>query len=54
MEDYDLVTNNNLIIQALIDDLPVSIVAENIMRATVTNLRSVTLRYVFDCIPVNI
>ncbi|KAB5592073.1 Nitrogen assimilation transcription factor nira protein [Ceratobasidium theobromae] len=43
MEDHDLVTNNNLVIQAFIEDLPTNVTAENITRATVTNLRPVSL-----------
>ncbi|CAE6474700.1 unnamed protein product [Rhizoctonia solani] len=43
MEDYNMLTKNNQILQAYIDDLPTSVTAEKIFTGKVTNLRPVAL-----------
>ncbi|CAE6514166.1 unnamed protein product [Rhizoctonia solani] len=43
MEDYNLLTKNNQIIEAYIDDLPINVKAEKIFAGKVTNLRPVSL-----------
>ncbi|CAE6416114.1 unnamed protein product [Rhizoctonia solani] len=43
MEDYNMLTKNNQILQAYIDDLPINVTAEKIFAGKVTNLRPVSL-----------
>ncbi|KAJ1309214.1 hypothetical protein OPQ81_004883 [Rhizoctonia solani] len=43
MEDYNMLTKNNQIIQAYIDDLPINVTAGKIFAGKVTNLRPVSL-----------
>ncbi|KAF8709270.1 Fungal specific transcription factor, partial [Rhizoctonia solani] len=46
MEDYNMLTKNNQIIQAYIDDLPINVTAEKIFSGKVTSLRPVALQQV--------
>ncbi|CAE6349837.1 unnamed protein product [Rhizoctonia solani] len=43
MEDYNMLTKNNQILQAYIDDLPANVTVEKIFAGKVTNLRPVAL-----------